>query len=272
MEATIGPYQIEVAGDFGPRITSLRMDGGPEMLVRLGPDAVIRHDGGTFAFRGGHRLWASPEIPAITYASDDHPCDMAEFDGSLVVVAPPDTAGLVKEMAVSLEDESLVVDHRLTSSGFSGAVAPWAITQFPLGGTAILPLAGEDIAPNPNRYLVMWPYSSVEDRRVTLCDDVLELEAAAGPQLKFGVGPAPGRLGYLRDGLIFLKEIEPAAGREVPDFGAVAQVFVGSGFCELESVGALTELSQGASTVLRERWTVLDCGDVDAAIRLTVGS
>ncbi|HSM43392.1 MAG TPA: hypothetical protein VK969_00085 [Acidimicrobiia bacterium] len=272
MEATLGRYRIEVATEFGPRITSLRRDDGPEMLARLGPEAVITHEGGTYRFRGGHRLWAAPEVAAVTYASDDHECDVSETSDSIVVTAPPDTAGLVKEVSISADAESLVVDHRLTGSGLRGAVAPWALTQLPLGGTAILPVIGDDTAPEANRYLVLWPYTSVEDKRVTLCDDVVEIEATEGPPIKFASGPTPRRLGYFIDGLLFLKEIESAENREVPDFGAVAQVYVGSGFCELESVGGLTDLSEGAAGTLRERWTVIDCGDLDAGVKLTVGT
>lgn len=272
MEAKLGRYRIEVATEFGPRITSLRLDDGPEILARLGPEAVLDHEGGTYHFRGGHRLWAAPEIAAVTYASDDHQCEVSETSESIVVTAPPDAAGLVKEVSISADAESLVVDHRLTGSGFSGAVAPWALSQLPLGGTAILPVIGDDTAPEANRYLVIWPYSSVEDRRVTLCDDVLEIQAREGPPLKFGSGPTPGRLGYFADGVLFMKEIESAEGREVPDFGAVAQVYVGSGFCELESVGGLTDISEGAAGVLRERWTVVECGDLEAAVKLTLGT
>src|SRR5690606_20963731 len=110
---------------------------------------------------------------------------------------------------------------------------------FPLGGTAIVPLVGADTTPLANRYLVLWPYTSLEDGRVTLGEDVLELRAGGGPPIKFGVGPAPGRLGYFNDDFVFVKEIEPVGDRTVPDFGAVGQVYVGQGFCELESVGGL---------------------------------
>lgn len=271
MKATLGPYHVEVAGAFGPRITSLRLGDGPELLARLGPEAAITHDTGIYHFRGGHRLWASPEVPAVTYAPDDHVCEVSSADGVMSVSAPADSAGLVKEMTVSIDDETLVVDHRISSSGhFTGSLAPWAITQLPLGGTIIAPVAGEETSRSANRYVVLWPYSSFADRRVTMRDDILELEAAGGPEIKFGIGPSPGRLGYFRDGVVFVKEVESAEGRTVPDFGAAGQVYVGNGFCELESVGGLTDLSRGESGFLRERWTAVECGDIDTAVLLTV--
>lgn len=271
MEVNFGPYRLQIATDFGPRITSLRWDDGPELMAQLGPEVNIEHDAGVYPFRGGHRLWASPEVPTVTYASDDHECTVAEAGGVATVSAPVDPAGLVKEITVSLDGESLLVDHKITRAGDDPAsLAAWAITQLPLGGTAILPLIGEDTAPSANRYLVIWPYTSIEDRRVIFHDHALELEAKSGRPLKFGVGPAPGRLGYFIDGLVFIKEIESATGRIVPDHGAAGQVYIGERFCELESVGGITNLSRGRDAVLRERWTVVDCDDLDSATSLTV--
>ncbi|HEU4894847.1 MAG TPA: hypothetical protein VFT85_03325 [Acidimicrobiia bacterium] len=271
MRFELGPYRIAIATEFGPRITSLRFDDGPEMFAELGSDAVITHDTGTYHFRGGHRLWVSPEVPEVTYADDDHVCTVEEVDGVITVTGPPDGAGLVKEISVSSDGDGLAVDHRITrTEGHSPPMAAWAITQVPLGGTAILPVSGADTTPSANRYLVLWPYTSLEDSRVSLGDEALELRAAGGPPIKFGAGPDPGRLGYFRDSFVFLKEIASATDRRVPDFGAVGQVYLGQGFCELESVGALTDLTSGVAAELHERWIVEDCGDLDSAIALTV--
>lgn len=271
MALDLGPYHLEIASDFGPRLTSLRLGDGREQLAILGRDVVLEHPGGRYEFRGGHRLWAAPEDPEITYAPDDRPCEIAQADGVVTVTGPADAAGLVKEMAVSSDHQALIVEHRL--SGRDGIrVAPWAITQFPLGGTAILPFEAKDTGARANRYVVFWPYTSIEDRRITFYDEALELKASEGPQLKVGLGPSPHRLGYYLDGSVFIKEIESATNRDVPEFGAVGQVYIGQGFCELESVGAMTDLGRGAIAALRERWTVVECADLDAAVQLTLGA
>ncbi len=59
-------------------------------------------------------------------------------------------------------------------------------------------------------------------------------------------------MGYWRDGELFTKVV-PAAP-DVPDRGAVAQVYVGQGFCELEGVGTLTAFGAGPATLV-ERWS-----------------
>ncbi|HKY47390.1 MAG TPA: hypothetical protein VJQ79_05325, partial [Acidimicrobiia bacterium] len=78
----LGPYSIAAATAFGPRLASLRYRQGPELFAQLSDEVLINHpDSGTYRFRGGHRLWAAPEVPAITYASDDHPCVVTTGDG-----------------------------------------------------------------------------------------------------------------------------------------------------------------------------------------------
>ena len=268
MQVSLGPYGLEVATTFGPRITGLRRGGGPEVMVRL-PDTVLEHPGGTYRFEGGHRLWVSPEVPEITYANDSHQCEVVDDGHQVSIVAPPDAAGVTKKMVVTLDDEELVVTHEVGRPGAGPALAPWAITQLPLGGTAFLPLRGDqDAGAGASRYLVMWPYGSVDDPRVAVSDHLVKVTADGGVPIKYGAGPVPGRLGYLREGALFVKEIESATDRDVPDFGAVGQVYVGQGFCELESLGGRSDLSAGSTATLVERWWVQDCPDVETALTL----
>ncbi len=91
-----------------------------------------------------------------------------------------------------------------------------------------------------------------------------------GSPLKLGVGPTPQRLGYFRDGWLFMKETGSTPRRTVPDFGAASQVYVGQGFCELESVGELTDIDDQPALV-SEIWSVLACEDAATASDLVLG-
>jgi hypothetical protein len=268
----LGPYRLEVAEVFGPRITGLHRDGDEETLARLGSDVTIDHVGGVYRFHGGHRLWASPEVPEITYASDDHPC-ATSYDGDTVTItAGPDAAGLSKAISISAEADSLVVDHSISAeSGAVGRIAAWAITQFPHGGLALVPLVGAETGPLPNRQLVMWPYTDPSDDRARLGSPGLEISARTGKPLKFGTGPARARLGYLRAGRLFIKEHISSSGEDVPDLGAGSQVYVGQGFCELETVGGLVEVSSEVTATLTERWTIVPCDDPRGAWEFLIG-
>lgn len=269
IDLDIGPYSLAAATTFGPRLVSLRLRQGPELFAQLADDVVIVHpDSGTYRFHGGHRLWAAPEVPAITYASDDHPCLVTTGENSLTITAPIDPAGFIKQVRIGLEGERLVVDHHLANGGLRPIpVAPWGITQFRLGGVALIPI-GTGVVHDPFRAdssMVIWPYTDLTDPRLSWRRQAAIVEAAPGPPFKVGSGPDPGRIGYLIDRHLFIKEILPAGSGTYIDRGAVAQVFVEDSFCELESVGPVTSLDPGSSVSHREVWEVTECADVATA-------
>jgi hypothetical protein len=266
-EVELGPYRLGIANDFGPRIVSLRRDDGHELLAQLDSNEVIEYPDGIYRFHGGHRLWASPEIPEITYANDDHVCKVIVEAETATVTAPTDGAGLAKTIVVSRDRDILTVEHTITGKPTSGGVAAWAITQYPLGGTAFIPMEGGDTGPRPNRNVVLWPYTKLDDPRLRFGEAVAIVEARDGPPLKIGVGPSPQRLGYLHNGWLFIKEtVSPHPGAS-PDFGAVSQMYLGQGFCELESVGELVTAGERPASI-SERWGVVACDDENQALEL----
>lgn len=271
----LGPYVLQVAVEFGPRVLGFRRDPGPEMFAQLGPDSVIdRPDSGVYRFRGGHRLWASPEVPVITYAPDDEPCGVSSGTDRVAIVGRADRAGLIKGIDLMLSDGSLQVDHVLTNAGSQPIeAAPWAITQVRPGGEAIMPIEGQ-ADPNrlqANRSLIMWPYTDLTDPRVTFHSDALSVRADAGPAFKVGTGPDPGRLGYLLDGHLFTKTVEPSHGGLHPDRGAVGQLYLGDVFCELETIGRLVTLEPGEETSHREVWEIEECDSLESAVTRLIG-
>lgn len=274
-EAThqIGSYSVTVADDFGPRVLGFGRGDGPEMLVRLGPDATLESPAGTVHFRGGHRLWVAPEEPRLTHVPDDDPCEIEVGDGHLRIRGPADGAGFAKEIELWGDDGGLVVEHRLHRVGPEPVTAaPWAITQLIAGGIAILPVAGlSGSGYQADRTLVLWPYSSLIDERLEFRDGAVLIAARPGPQTKFGSGPAPGRLGYFCDGWLFTKTVPPVAGDgPYPDRGAVGQVYVNDAFCELETLGPLEVMEQGDVALHRERWEAQECPHLDVALEVTL--
>lgn len=269
VELSIGPYRIATTANYGPRIVGVWRGESPDMLARLPKHLGIElPGGGIYRFRGGHRLWAAPEVPAVTYAQDDRRCEVTTTANGLNINAPADAAGLAKEIRVGLIDDALVVDHRLTNDGISDVmVAAWGITQFQLGGTAVLPIGGTlpSTGPQADRSVVVWPYTDMTDRRLSWMDRGVLVDASPGPKLKIGSGPRPVRLGYLMDGYLFTKTIPSAGEGDYPDRGAVGQIFVNEHFCELESVGPVRTLSPGSSISTRERSEITECADLPTA-------
>lgn len=263
----VGPMVLEVVLDAGPRILGCRRPDGPSPFARL-PGEVIEHPTvGTFAFIGGHRLWRAPEVPATTYRPDARPVRLEELDGGLVVTGHPDADGLVPALEVRAAGEHLVVDHVLHHTGTTPVrCAPWAITQLAVGGTAVVPLADEPVdvdAVQPNRALVLWPYTDPADPELDLRRDEVRVHSSSdSAKAKVGTANRRGWLAYAVDGELFVKWATPHDdGADHVDFGATAQCYRDDRFLELETLGPLVTLRPGATVRHRETWWLTPLAD-----------
>lgn len=263
----LGPYEVAVTTTFGPRVLGLKHDDSPEMFVTLDPEVSTSHPSGKkYRFRGGHRLWVSPEDAAVTYAPDDHECIVTSGTDSLTITAPPDLAGFEKTIDLKWSESRLEVGHHLRWLGKEPIEAsPWAITQLPLSGLAILPVAGAGRGPGADRSIVVWPYTRLNDERISWAENTALIHAMPGAPIKLGSGPEPGSVGYLRKGHLFIKRFAAPPG-QYPDRGAIAQVYANEVFCELESLGPLVRLEPGEETRYFEVWEVTPCPDPESAV------
>jgi hypothetical protein len=254
---------VEVLADAGPRIVRLGRVGSPENLLAETPDAGWDTPFGRYQLFGGHRLWYAPEDPELTAVPDDG-LALEEIAGGVRLTGrvEPGT-GLVRSMSIELDDDapSLRLRHELcNSSAMPIELAPWSITQLPLGGSVILPQAaarsGHDV--RPNRSLVLWPYTSWADERLDLGDGALLVDAVAGGDLKIGYFNVAGWVAYSGAAGVLVRRFEPAPGRPHPDLECNVETYCGARYVELEILGPLITLGERESTELSERWEIVD--------------
>jgi hypothetical protein len=252
---------VLVTVSTGPRILGLVGRGGNILAVL--PDAGLDlPDGRRFRLLGGHRLWAAPEVPAVTYQPDERPCAVSEVEGGVRVEAPPDDAGFAKAIEVRRAAPGWTVDHVLRNdSSQSVEVAPWAITQLRLGGEALLPMGPNGPGPQADRALVLWPYTDPADPRIRLGRDAVRIRAEpAGAALKLGAAPSEGRASYRLGDVVFEKRAPVDRSAVYPDRGAAVHVYLCDDFCELETLGPLRVIEPGQSASHREEWRLLPAG------------
>jgi hypothetical protein len=250
---------VLVSTSVGPRILGLSGREG-NVLAVLPPDQGLeRPVGGRFRFFGGHRLWAAPEVPRVTYQPDDRPCAAIEVEGGVRVEAPSDGAGLAKAIEVRREDDGWVIDHTIRNGSEAPmTIAPWAITQMRLGGEVWLPTGSDGPEPQADRSLVLWPYTDLADPRFRLEMEAVRIDAVAGgPARKIGVAPSEGRVSYRLGEQVFEKRVEVEPRAPYADRGAVVQVYLCDDFCELETLGPLRLVEPGGEISHRERWTLV---------------
>ena len=265
-----GAIVVEVLATAGPRIVGLRREGVSTNILAETPDIGWETALGRYELLGGHRLWLAPETSERAAIPDSDGLIVEHLsDGLRLSGAVESRTGCVRTIEVRLDPgrPSLSVLHRVDNRGpHPLELAPWSITQLPLGGSALLPLrrAIAEHLTRPNRHLVLWPYSSPEDPRLRIRDGLVSVDAIAGVDLKVGCFDDTGWVAYVRDGTALVRRFDPAPGEPHPDLGCNVETFCGSRYIELEVLGPMRLLAPGASTTLLERWEVRDApsGDV----------
>lgn len=246
------------------RISGLTPRGKGNLLIELSAEPPIPTPYGDFYFRGGHRLWHAPEAMPRTYAPDTGELKITDLpDGVLLETRTEHGTGIRKQIEIHLAPDkpSITLTHTLINDGmWAVELAPWAITQFRLGGVAILPMPVGNVDAAgllPNRQISFWSYSRIDDPRLKLRDDFILFHADALPPFKIGYFNPHGWLAYYVDGILFKKSFSAEVGAVYPDNNSNAELYCSEGFVELESLSPLVTLQPEASVRHIEVWEVL---------------
>lgn len=253
---------VTVTTACGPRILGLEGPDGRNLLAEL-PDLRIEIPGlPPYPLRGGHRLWNTPEVPAIAYRPDDAPVTVTEVPGGVDLQGAADPVqGVAKRIRVVIADGAVHVEHEIRNTSDAPLeTAPWAITQVPPRGEVWIPVGMGDRFGKwlPNRAIVLWPYSSVADPRLTLGDDIVVVRGVAGAagRVKVGTQRSRGWIAWRDGGTLLLVEAAEEEG-SFGDMGASTQCYSCGDFVELETLGPVVTLAPGERTLHRLRWRIL---------------
>ena len=256
--------QVELATD-ALRIMGLAPVGKSNLFVQLPDSASATSPYGTFYFRGGHRLWHAPEAMPRTYIPDAE-VTITELPDGVFLESPTEPGtGIRKQIRIQLASNkpSLTLTHVLSNDGmWPVELAPWAITQFRLGGTIILPMPVGNADPAGllhNRQVSLWPYTRFNDPRVRWDDEFVLFKAdALLPPFKIGYFNQHGWMAYWLDDVLVRKTFAVRLGLHHPDNNCNAEIYCNDKFVELETLAPLIQLAPGESIDHIETWDVLD--------------
>lgn len=258
-----GESELVVTTDVGPRVIRYGFIGGQNLFFEKS-DEMGKAGEPWWAMRGGHRLWASPEVKPDTYALDNSAVKATlGASGSIALLQPvePET-GLQKEMALSYDGAAVNVAHRISNKGKNARkLAPWALSQMAKGGVGMVALpsrGGHSEQLLPTNPLVMWAYTNFADKRWLLTNKyiVLRQDAADHSPQKIGLFNVDTRAAYLLGTDLFIKRSQADPQALYPDFHCSFEIFTNGDFLELETLGPLAELAPGATVEHVERWSL----------------
>ena len=247
--------RIDYLTSTGPRIVGLYVSGVEGNLLASTPEVHWETPHGEYYLRGGHRLWTAPEDPFYTCPEDG--LDLIEERRSVTLKSPIDASRIEKEIAVQLDANQIYLTHKITWHGDKSVeFSPWSITQLRLGGMAILPLLQLD-GLQPDRKLILWPYSRIGDERLELHDDMILLHGMANETAcKIGNENKRGWIACALGDVLFVKKFLPVDAGRYPDMGCNVEAYVKDVCIELETLGVSEVLQPGESIVHEEIWEV----------------
>jgi len=257
---------LEVLATGGPRILRLGRTGSSANLLAETPDLGWETSQGRYELLGGHRLWIAPEDPATVAIPDGEGLVVEPVAGGLRLTGRPEpSTGIVRSLEIRLDPvtPSLAVRHELRNGGRAAIeVSPWSITQLPLGGRVLMPQRRAAVGHRvrPVRNLVVWPYTSWEDDRISVRDGVVVVRGTPGDDLKLGCFTDLGWVAYERDGIALIRRFVPAIGEHHPDLECNIEAYSGRRYLELEILGPLRTVAPEESAVLQEWWEIRSVG------------
>ena len=258
--------ELIVTTGVGPRVLSFRSleDDKAENLFLQFPANEQRANG--FYFRGGHRLWHSPEDIVRTYQPDDDPVAVKPLPKGVALSQPVEPkTGLQKAIKLELIGENTVkLTHTLTNQGlWPVECAAWALTMLRPGGYGVLPLlpkgshAGGDLLPTYT--LIPWSYTDLSMPVWDLHRDYIGINVGKAKEAqKLGISNYPGWSAYWLDGVTFVKHAPVVAGATYSDLGCPFETFTNGKMIEFETLSPLVKLEPRQSVTLVEHWTLLN--------------
>ncbi len=260
---------LDVLSEAGPRIVGLRLPGRDENLLAELPDVHWDTPNGVYHIYGGHRLWYGPEVPQRTYIPDDSGVTIRQTSQAVDLIGVRETStGVRKQMHIAFDSErpALTLTHQITNEGSQSIeLAPWAVTQLPLGGKVIFPQTVGVFPPDDphadlhaNRHLVLWNYTRWNDPRLKISDDHIVFQSQAlMPPCKFGYLNTAGWIAHQRGDILFVKRFKPQPQQSHIDRQCNIESYCNDVVLELETLGPLAKLAPGETVEHVEHWEFL---------------
>jgi hypothetical protein len=251
------------------RIVRFSLKGKANLFAELG-SLSTETPYGKFHFRGGHRLWHSPEAMPRTYIPDNEGAVITEIPNGVRIEMPTEPwTNIAKSIEIQMNPDQpqAILHHEMRNDGaWPVQFSAWPITMLKLGGVGIFPQPVGNVDEAgllANRQLILWPYAQINDSRVTLRDDFILVHATSSlPPFKFGYFSPHGWQAYWVDGVLFVKRFEAQANAQYPDHGCNTESYFNDKFIELESLSPLETVSPGQTITHTELWEVYESLDV----------
>jgi hypothetical protein len=228
------------------------------------PEVNFETGHGKYYLRGGHRLWVTPETFDLTYADETASIQIETGVNSLVLKQAGSAPYYIyKEIRVQMDPKAgrlHLVQSIRNDATKPIHCGPWGLSMMAPGGEVIVPTrpaGGEQPGLLPDRSLVLWPYTKLQDPRLEILDDSVRVHTNSNSQtFKIGLRSPQGWLAYLHQGVAFVLRSPFDKTAHYPDYGCNAEVYTNGVFVELEVLAGMAQLEPAAWLHIEEDWEI----------------
>lgn len=263
LELEASGMRLAVTLDVGPRIISLGLDGGENLMFEDVGDAVSKDcstvygKGAKWHIYGGHRLWLSPENESTYYPDNGRVSYKITEQGAIFTPSDWNEVGVRPSLEVRFLQESCadIVMSMTNLSDKPKELCLWALTVLKSGGVLEADLPVENTGYLPNRNLVLWHYTDIKDARLTVVNDKLIVKSSVSAAVPLKVGYYNNKITtrYTFGNVIFTKSVDAPRG-VYPDFGCNVETYTSNLIHEVETLSPITTAKPGDTVVHTERW------------------
>ncbi|HPG91812.1 MAG TPA: hypothetical protein PK675_00195 [Clostridia bacterium] len=204
---------------------------------------------------GGHRLWRSPECDECYLYDNTAAATVLHDNGAEFTAKRGD--GLTFCIKIEfLTENSASITHSITNNLEKTVnLALWGITALSHGGKVLLPLDTADTGLLPNRNIVFWAYTDINDKRLRYTNNGIEITADKNAKpLKIGVYNKNGQIFYANDKMIFTKTFETLSFDKYPDRGCNIECYTDGSIIEMETLSPIHNIKPKTTAVFKEIW------------------
>ncbi|MEG1963744.1 MAG: hypothetical protein RR123_02620 [Clostridia bacterium] len=267
--------ELIVTVGFGPRIIFFGFKDGENLMYEDINDNINKggnyfdtnfKNGEMWHIYGGHRLWKSPEDLA-SYAPDNYPVKFT-IDGNYAtfVADVEKMTHLQKTIKIGFEQGELTIVHSFTNCDDDEEIkcSMWGLSVLDKGGVAILPQNLKDTGLLANRNIVLWPYTKINDKRLSFFDDkiVIKQDSKCGP-LKIGFLNTEKTVNFINKGMLFVKKFESDLDAEYPDFCCNTECYTNEFMTEVETLSEIYTIMPNRTVSATEKWYLYDSNSVE---------
>lgn len=258
-----GSTELIVTSDVGPRVIRYGFIGKENVMCEKS-DQMGKTGGDEWKIYGGHRLWHSPEHEVRSYYPDNSPVDVKIIKNGIAVSQPVEKTTMIKkDIEITLDDSGskVLLKHYMTNYNlWDIELAAWALTVVAPGGLEVVPQETLDTKLLPNRMLSLWPYTDMNDKRVTWGSRYifLEQDSNAAKPFKFGISNTSGWAAYFNYNDMYIKRFSPMEDMLYPDYSAsMYETYTCNFMTEMESLSPLTILGPKEKLEHNEEWELV---------------